>query len=408
MIEPFWGEFLISPIPLELSLNYCSHKCAYCFANLNDPKRVGDVKQIMRFLTSYQSRETIEAVLLKEGYPVCISNRSDPFAHSNYRQMLPIMQAMVELEIPLQIQTKGGPGVSGALEFLPPSVWYISISTLDDAIRRKVEPGAPDIDSRFELMEAIRAKGGRVILGLNPCVPEWLPDPLPLLQRAKDAGAEGVWVEELHLNYRQVGNLSQAEKAALGVDLIARSQKKARDAMDSDAFFAAREAAAGLGLHVFSNGQPTYSKIWDIYREVYSNTFFTNQDFVNYCFDNGLHEKILPFEMWQQVVGQGLPGGKYRMSKYIGASAMSLWETHNIPSKLSYTELLGIIWATYRAKQCPARMPSFSLAAMMAETGWIMLVNEKELPYVVFDEKGAFTSYYTAVVPEWATEQTEG
>jgi DNA repair photolyase len=61
LIEPYWGEFLISPIPLELSLNYCSHKCAYCFANLNDPKRTSDVKAIMRFLSDYLERETPQA-----------------------------------------------------------------------------------------------------------------------------------------------------------------------------------------------------------------------------------------------------------------------------------------------------------------------------------------------------------
>ena len=408
MIEPFWGEFLISPIPLELSLHYCSHKCGYCFANLNDPKRKGDVKQIMRFLADYQNRETIEATLLKQGHAVCVSNRTDPFAHANYRQMLPILQAMTELEIPVQIQTKGGPGAEQALEFLPPSVWYISISTLDDEIRRRVEPGAPDIDSRFRLMEKIKAAGGRVVLGFNPCVYEWQPDPLPLLMRAKAAGAEGVWIEELHLNYKQAGNLSPAERAALGEDLIARARKKLKGPIDTAAFFRARDTATELGLHVYSNGQPTYSRFWDVYREVYPVTFQTNQDFVNFCFDNDLHEKILPYDLWASVVGQGLPDGRYRMSKYIGASAMSLWETHNVPSKLSYQDLLGVIWKVQRAKQSPVRMPSYAYAALKAETGWIQLVDERDLPYLVYDREGAFTDFCTEAVVEWQQQAATG
>lgn len=40
MLDVYYGEFLINPIPLELSLNYCSHKCAYCFANVNQPGRL--------------------------------------------------------------------------------------------------------------------------------------------------------------------------------------------------------------------------------------------------------------------------------------------------------------------------------------------------------------------------------
>lgn len=401
MIEPFWGELLISPIPLELSLSYCSHKCGYCFANLNNPERTGDVKRVMRLLAEYKDRETIEAVLLQQGYPVCVSNRSDPFSYSNYRQMLPILQALTELEIPVQIQTKGGPGVYDALQFLPPSVWYISISTLDDDIRRKIEPGAPDIESRFQLIEAVAQTGGRVILGLNPCVPEWLPDPEPLLRRARDAGAEATWIEELHLNYKQEENMSLAEKAAIGADVIERARRKIRAKIDADAFFAAREAASGLGLEVYSNGQPTFSRIWDIYRQVYPKTFYTNQDFVNFCLANDLEDKIIPFEMWYSVVGQGLPEGKYRMSKYIGASAMSLWETHNVPSKLTYADLLGVIWAVQRAKQSPVRMPSYAYASMKAEDGWIQLVDNRDLPYLVFDKEGGFTDYFTEAIVEW-------
>ena len=39
MIVPYWGELFVSPAPLEMTLNHCSHACAYCFANLNDPQR---------------------------------------------------------------------------------------------------------------------------------------------------------------------------------------------------------------------------------------------------------------------------------------------------------------------------------------------------------------------------------
>lgn len=408
MIEPYWGEFLISPIPLEMSLHFCSHKCAYCFANLNDPNRKADVRQIMRFLSDYTQRDTLEATLLKQGYPVCISNRTDPFAYANYRQTLPILETMVNLEIPVQIQTKGGAGVDDALKFLPPSVWYISISFLDDQLRKAIEPGAPTIESRFDLIEKIRAAGGRVVLGLNPVVPEWLPDSMPLLKRAKAVGVEAVWIEELHLNSRQVANMSQAEKAAIGDDVLKRALRRRRDATDNAAFFEARENALELGFEIFSNGQPDRSGIWDIYRQVYPKTFPTNQDFVNFSHDNDLHGKLIPYEIWEAIVLPYLPEGRYRMSKYIGASAMSLWETFNIPSKLTYPDLLGIVWQSYRAKQNPARMPAYAFASLRAQNGWVQLVNQKEFPYMVFDKAGAFETYHTEVVPVWGEEAENG
>jgi hypothetical protein len=120
-IDVFFGEFLISPIPLELSLNYCSHKCAYCFANLNDPERSVNVGAVARFLQDLPQRNTLQALLMKAGYPTLISNRVDPFAVTNYRIALPLMETMTGMGIPLAIQTKGGKGIPEALAFLPPS-----------------------------------------------------------------------------------------------------------------------------------------------------------------------------------------------------------------------------------------------------------------------------------------------
>jgi hypothetical protein len=36
------NELTISPIPIELSLNFYSHSCHFCFANLNAPNRRTD------------------------------------------------------------------------------------------------------------------------------------------------------------------------------------------------------------------------------------------------------------------------------------------------------------------------------------------------------------------------------
>jgi DNA repair photolyase len=200
MITPFYGEFLISPVPLELSLNACSHGCYFCFSLLNQHDRHVSVTPIMNLLKNYMTRHSLEASLLRAGYPVLISNRVDPFANSNYQMSVPILRTMTELGIPIAFQTRGGRGIDEALEFLQPSVWYISINTQTDTFRKQLEPGAPDMDSRFRLMETLRAKGHSVVLGLNPVVEEWLPDPEQVIERAKNSGAQGAWVETLHFN----------------------------------------------------------------------------------------------------------------------------------------------------------------------------------------------------------------
>lgn len=46
-IRLYTGEFLISPIAMELAMNFCSHACTFCFANLNKPKRWHNIKEII-------------------------------------------------------------------------------------------------------------------------------------------------------------------------------------------------------------------------------------------------------------------------------------------------------------------------------------------------------------------------
>ena len=169
---PFYGEFLVSPVPLELSFNYCSHSCAYCFANLNKRDRRADIAATMNTLATYRQRSTLTAILLQQGYPVLVSNRVDPFAASNYRQFLPVLEVMSDLGIPVAIQTKGGRGIDQALDLLTsPTVFYITIESDQDEVVKRIAPGAPSIAERFELIALLRSKGHPVVVGWNPCVP---------------------------------------------------------------------------------------------------------------------------------------------------------------------------------------------------------------------------------------------
>jgi len=83
MISAYKGEFLVSPIPLEIDLNYCSHKCNYCFANLNNPKRKANTNKIINQIKNCHNSKSIESYLLANGYPVLMSNKSE------LKQMIP-------------------------------------------------------------------------------------------------------------------------------------------------------------------------------------------------------------------------------------------------------------------------------------------------------------------------------
>lgn len=397
-LDVYWGEFMVQPAPMECSFNFCSFKCAYCFANLNKPERVADTKTTLRLLQNFHTRDTLKAKLLKANYPVIVSNRVDPFAQSNYQQAVPILETMAGLGVPVVVQTKGGEHAYKVLDFLPPSVWYLSISFTDDSLRKKIEPGAPSIDSRFELIKTLTGKGHRVVIGYNPCVPEWCDDPETLLGRAKEAGAEGVWIERLHLNIKQEANLTEKEKAAMGLDVIARAKKRSHAREDFQAFMLARQVAEDLGLEVFSKNQPNRSDFFRPWHEIYPNTFPTMQDFVNFCHEQGWENCVVDFDTFAEVMCASLPEGTLDIGHYLGATAHNAWQTHQLSNWMTYKQLLALAWQDPRISFCPARLTCFAYAGERDNNDeWVSLTDENDMPLMMFDSSGGFTDWYADI-----------
>ena len=392
----YYGEFLASPVPLELSFNFCSHKCAFCFANLNRPDRTANVKATLNLLRDFRDRESPEARLLREGYPVVVSNRVDPFASSNHRVSLPIMEQMTAIGIPIAIQTRGGTGVDEALDFLRPSVWYVSMSMIDDGLRKRIEPGATTIESRFDLIAKLKSRGHRVVLGLNPVVREWLPDPIPLLERAKAAGVEGVWVQMLHFNRDQRDRLSPRERDAIGDDVIRRAMLLV-NTEDFPYFTFVRRMAREVGLEVFSMGQAERSDFFKPYIDTYPKLFPTIQELVNQCHDEGWDESdLIGRDEFVEYYASVLPTGPFPVSHYVGSSAVQVLRGPNPPRLRSFPDLLSLTFSDHRTKACPVRSPAFAYVAEWdaSKRGWIQLIDENGAPYLVFSPTGEHAQLY--------------
>lgn len=392
-ITVFYGEFMTSVTPTELSLNYCSHACPYCFANLNSevrrdrdgvPLRYADVKNIVNLIRDCHKRDSLEAYWLRNNYPVLISNKVDPFANSNYRQALPIMETLAALDKPMAIQTKGGRGIDDALEFMAPSVWYITIEMQDDEICRRIEPAAPSIESRFELIAKLRDKGHQVVIGMNPLTIEWMPHPERILQRCKDLGAWGVWIEMLHFNREQAAIAHN--NGVLPPEMIDRYKIKKFDAEVFGHFVRTRAIARDIGLETFSQGQGIYSNYFGVYRDTYEHTIPNLQDWVNHCHDSGWDgSRLISFQEYLDFFLSKLPvfQSPQRLGHYIGSTA------HQIPRQLGkkwsnwmdWRELLRWAWTDDRVKFNPVNCPPF---AYVADNGGKILKDGQGYPYISF------------------------
>ena len=306
-IRVYFGEFLVSTAPTELSGNWCSHACSYCFSNAANPQRQLDTKGVLALLRNSYERKGLDAILLTEKYPVVVSNHIDPFSKSNAKPMLEIMRLMTDLDIPISFQTRGGEewAIAETLDFIKPSVFYVSITHSSDTTRAHVEPHAPSVDHRYNFIQELIARGHRVLVGLNPLVPEWIPDPEPVLLKLKELGVEGLWIENLHLNRYQKAGMKEWQRKRLGEDLIKKSMKMSVDEGHWEHFMRTREMAIALDFDVYTSGQPNQSFFFEPFHETYEKTFPVTQDFTNFCYSNEV--SLITWDLWKSFFYSRLP-----------------------------------------------------------------------------------------------------
>lgn len=332
MLRVFYGEFLVSPVPLDLALNACSHGCAFCFSLLNTPSRTADLPRIMRLLSTFQQRDSLEARLLQLGYPVLIGNLIDPLAHSNDQQALPLIRLLVELGIPVSIQSRGGRLVHELLALLStPVVWYLSINQDDDALRQRLEPGAPTLESRLTLCETLAARGHRVLIGFNPFVPSWWRDFPAMAQRVADAGAAGVWLQLLHFNQRQLRAMRPGARAALDPAVISDALRSYQH-RNLEPLREAHAVVSATGLPVYCTGFTTHTSLFDMYHDCYSRTFPILQDWVNWCFDAVSPDApLVSYDDFRSVLLPSLPEGEFYLHDYWYVNNRQLWKQETPP-----------------------------------------------------------------------------
>lgn len=394
MIYPYVGEVLLSPVPLQLSFNWCSHACSYCFANLSNPTRSFDLKEFQSQLKNIYSNNSLTSTLLREKYPVLISNLVDPFSTSNYSISVPVMEMMTNMEIPIMIQTRGGRGVDDVLSFLPKSMWYISIPMLNDDIRRQVEPAAPSIESRLLLIDQLRAAGHEVLVGMCPCVSEFLPgkDRYKLLDILKAKGVHGIWLAPLHFNAKQLRAMPQQSKERLGEGLIKKGLKNA--VMLEDPYFDfmddIKEYASSLGLEVEGMLDGSKNHLFRPFYSIYKKTFPSIYNFINWCHETKKDNEPVYYEEFRRFMSSGYIKGAFNVSPYIRCMSKDLDEEIRATEgyKQTFEWLLRLCWNDPRMKRNLNRYWTF--AASVRYDGKEMIYN--------YDEQGNVYYHFNRLI----------
>ena len=199
--------------PLDVSIyGYCQMSCYYCFANRNRDEyskglHLTDTteKLLKTVEREINNPRSAKGLFLRERYPVCMSNTTDPFQREekNYRATERFLQVAKELRLPIFVQTRGNvlyEEFERYADLLVPGkdAVYISICQLDDSDRKFAEPGAMAIEKRWELAKMLTDRGVPVIAAANPYLKRWIPFKDVYADLCVNAGVTAVYVNHMH------------------------------------------------------------------------------------------------------------------------------------------------------------------------------------------------------------------
>jgi DNA repair photolyase len=206
-MKQLWCKTALSPsgLPgLDHALNPyagCAHGCRYCYvpAVLHQPRSE---------LTRVAAKVNIPQVLrreLKRGRRgvVGVSTVTDPYqpAERECRLMRKCLPLLHRHDMAIDVQTKS-PLVTRDIDLLRRFSHVtvgVTVTTLDETVRRLLEPHAPPADRRLHALRELADGGVATYVFFGPVLPGLdVDDVAGYVQRFADAGVDEVMVDTLH------------------------------------------------------------------------------------------------------------------------------------------------------------------------------------------------------------------
>ena len=192
-------------VPFEQSINPykgCEHGCIYCFARPTHAYL--DLSPGLDFETRiyYKANavERLTATLRKPGYrcsPIALGANTDPYQPAEKRLGVTrgILETLSECDHPVSIITKGTV-VERDIELLADMATrnlasvFVSVTSLDNTIKRTLEPRAAGPARRLELVKRLTEAGVPTGVLVAPVIPAVTDHEMEaILERAAEAGA---------------------------------------------------------------------------------------------------------------------------------------------------------------------------------------------------------------------------
>ncbi len=211
--EPIQARTVLNRVkammPLSWTINPyrgCRHACVYCFArpthkyfNLN-----AGIDFHTRIFAKINAPQVLRQELSRPGWkhePICLGSATDPYqpGERRYRLTRKILEVLCEKPNPLDIITKSHL-ILDDLDLLlelnrrtgGQLAVNMSLTTLDEAKARLIDPGAPSPRKRMDALAQLSAAGIKTRLFIMPVLPGITDQPDDLEQLVKAAAEIGV------------------------------------------------------------------------------------------------------------------------------------------------------------------------------------------------------------------------
>ena len=227
----------------------CSHDCAYCYvpdvAHV-ERGRWGSYVIVKRNLPTLLAREMAR----KEPRPIFLSSATDPYqpAEGTHLVTRRCLEVMRRHDWPLRVLTRNPLVRRDALLLRGFSDVEVgmSVPTLDDAMRRLVEPGAPPVEGRLRALRALADEGLAPFVNLAPAYPlSGGVKPADFARAFRDAGVVRVFAAP----WRYLGTVLPAMRERLPEDAYAQLARAVRDERYYERLFLQLRAAfRGTGI----------------------------------------------------------------------------------------------------------------------------------------------------------------
>ncbi|MBI3980232.1 MAG: radical SAM protein [Chloroflexi bacterium] len=207
----------VEGMPFRWSLNPyrgCAHGCRFCFAR--GTHQFLDLGPGADFERVIFAKVNLAAVLRRElgrsgptAEPIAVGTVTDPYQpiEGRYRITRRCLEVLAELGNPCSLTTRGtlivrDVDVLQTLVARTRCTVHVSLITLDEALCRRLEPGAPPPHQRLRAIRHLRDAGVPVTLFLMPVLPDLTdrPDQLAgVVRAALDHGVTAVHADPLRL-----------------------------------------------------------------------------------------------------------------------------------------------------------------------------------------------------------------